>query len=43
MLWIVEGMFICSADGNLELYHGSEVAAVATVMAGSSLVLTKVA
>jgi hypothetical protein len=43
MLWIVEGMFVCTVDGNIELYHGSEVAAVATVMAGSSLVLTKVA
>ena len=43
MLWVAEGMFICSITGNLELYSGSEVAAVSTVMAGSSLVLTKVA
>jgi hypothetical protein len=43
MLWVIEGMFICTVTGNLELYHGSEVAAVATVKSGSSLVLTKVA
>jgi hypothetical protein len=43
MLWVAEGMFICSITGNLELYSGSEVAAVSTVMAGASLVLTKVA
>jgi hypothetical protein len=43
MLWVIEGMFVCSVDGNLELYAGAEVAAVATVMSGSSLVLTKVA
>jgi len=43
MLWVIEGMFVCSVDGNLELYAGAEVAAVATIMSGSSLVLTKVA
>jgi hypothetical protein len=43
MLWVAEGMFICTVDGNLELYSGSEVAAVSTVMTGSSVVLTKVA
>ena len=43
MLWVAEGMFVCTVDGNLELYSGSEVAAVSTVMTGASLVLTKVA
>jgi hypothetical protein len=43
MLWVAEGMFVCSADGDLQLYAGSEEAAVSTVMSGSSLVLIKVA
>ena len=43
MLWVIEGMFVCTVDGNLELYTGAEVAAVATVMSDSSLVLVKVA
>lgn len=42
MLTIIEGMMIVTVSGNLELYHASEVAAATTVMAGSSLVLTKV-
>jgi hypothetical protein len=43
MLWVIEGMFECSVTGNIELYAGAEVAAVATIMSGSSLVLIKVA
>lgn len=41
MLMIIEGLFICSTSGTLELYHGSEVAAASTVMAGSSLMVLK--
>ncbi len=40
---VIEGIIIVSSTGNLELWHGSEVAASTQVMAGSSLILTKVA
>lgn len=39
--YIVEGIFVCSADGDLELWHGSDAAAASTVKAGSSLVLIR--
>ena len=42
MMAFVEGMFECTVDGNLALWHGSEVAAASTVKAGTSLILTKV-
>ena len=41
MLAIIEGMMIVTVAGDLELWHGSEVAAQSTVKAGSSLLLTK--
>lgn len=41
MLVIVEGLFICTVDGNLELWHGSETAASTTVKAGTTLILSK--
>lgn len=41
MLTIIEGLVIVTADGDIELWHGSEVAAASTVKAGSSLVLTR--
>ena len=37
----ITGMMIVTVDGNIELWHGSEVAAASTVKAGSSLILTK--
>jgi hypothetical protein len=42
MLIIIEGTFEVTGSGNLELYHGSEVAATSTVKAGTNLVITKV-
>lgn len=41
MFAMVDGLVIVTADGNLELWHGSEVAAQSTVKAGSSLYLIK--
>lgn len=42
MLEILEGRMTVTVSGNLELWHGSEVAAgVATIKAGSNLVLIK--
>lgn len=43
MLWVIEGMLVCSVSGDMQLYAGAEVAAVATVSSGSSLVLIKTA
>lgn len=43
MLTIIEGLFVCTVSGDLELWHGSEVAAASTVKAGSSLILTRTA
>jgi sorbitol-specific phosphotransferase system component IIBC len=37
----ITGMMIVTVAGNIELWHGSEVAAASTVKAGSSLILTK--
>lgn len=42
MLMIIEGTMIVTATGELEFWHGSEVAAQSTIMAGSSVTLTKV-
>jgi hypothetical protein len=41
MLTIIEGLLVCTVDGDIELWHGSEVAAQTTVFAGSSLIITK--
>lgn len=41
MLAVVEGLCGVTADGDIELWHGSEVAAASTVKAGSSLVLIR--
>lgn len=42
IMYIIDGIFVCSVDGDLELWHGSETAAVASVIkAGSSLVLIR--
>lgn len=43
MLMIIEGTFVCTVTGDLELWHGSETAASTTVKAGSSLILQKIA
>lgn len=43
MLTIIEGLFICTVSGDLQLYHGSEVAANSTVKTGTSLILTRTA
>lgn len=43
MLTIIEGTMIVTVAGDIELWHGSEVAAASTVKAGSSLFLVKVA
>jgi hypothetical protein len=41
MLTIIDGLMIVTADGDIELWHGSEVAAASTVKAGTSLVLIR--
>lgn len=43
MFCVIEGLFIATVTGNLELWHASEVTANSTVMAGTSLILTKTA
>lgn len=43
MLMIIEGIAVVTVAGNIELYHGSEVAAASTVKAGTALRLTKIA
>ena len=43
IMYIVQGIMVVSVDGNIELWHGSEVAAASTVKAGSTLRLTKAA
>lgn len=42
ILHVIEGIIIVSTSGDLELWHGSETAASTQVMAGSSLILTRV-
>ena len=41
MLAIIDGFIIVTADGNLALWHASEVAASSQVMAGTQLILTR--
>jgi hypothetical protein len=41
VMYMVYGMCVVTVDGNLELWHGSEVAAASTVKAGSAVRLTK--
>ena len=41
MMEIIEGTFVVTVAGNIALWHGSEVAAASTVMAGSSLSVIK--
>lgn len=43
MLTRIDGTMVVTVAGDIELWHGSEVAAASTVKAGSSLVVTKVA
>jgi hypothetical protein len=43
MLTIIRGAMVVTVEGNIELWHGSEVAAISTLKAGSSLVLNKMA
>lgn len=42
MLCTIEGITVVTVAGNLELWHGSEVAAASTVKAGTGLVAIKV-
>lgn len=41
MLIVIQGICVVTVAGNMELWHGSEVAAASTVKAGSSLRLSK--
>jgi len=41
MLTIIEGLLVCTVDGDIELWHGSETTAISTVKAGTGLKLTK--
>ena len=43
LLTIIEGLMVITVAGNIELYHGSEVAAATTVKQASSLILIKIA
>ena len=43
MMMIIEGLMVVTVAGNIELYHGSEVAAASTIKQNSSLILTKIA
>ncbi len=41
---LIEGVFIATGSGNLELWHGSELATAAyttSVMPGTSVIITK--
>lgn len=42
MLMIIDGILQVTADGNLELWHRSEVAATSTVKSGSVLILERI-
>lgn len=42
ILVFIEGIMIVTAAGNLELWHSSETATSTTIMAGSSVVLTRI-
>jgi len=41
ILYIIEGILIVTASGDLELWHGSETATSTTVSAGTSVVITR--
>lgn len=41
VMYIIDGIMVCTVDGDIELWHGSETAASTTVKAGSSLVLIR--
>lgn len=41
VMYVIEGICVVTVDGNIELWHGSETAALTTVKAGSSLVLIR--
>jgi hypothetical protein len=41
MLALIEGVMTVTTGGDLELWHGSEVAAASSVKAGTALILTK--
>jgi len=43
ILYIIEGLLVVTATGDLELWHGSETATSTTVSAGSSLTVTRTA
>lgn len=42
MMIIIEGTFEATAIGDIQLYHGSEIAAASTVKAGTNLTVIKV-
>lgn len=42
MFAILEGQMVVSTSGNLELWHGSDVAAISSLMVGCGLVVTKI-
>lgn len=42
-LWVIEGIMVVTASGNLELWHGSETATSTTVKQNSSFMATKTA
>lgn len=42
VLYTIQGIVVVTVAGNIELWHGSEVAAQSTIKGGSSLRLTKV-
>jgi len=42
MMIIIEGTFEATASGNIELWHGSEIAAASTLKAGTNLTVIKV-
>lgn len=42
MMMIIEGIMVVTVSGEIELWHGSEVAAASTVKAGSALRVTKI-
>ncbi len=43
MLMIIEGLCVVSVSGNLQLYHGSEVAAQSSIMTGTALIVRQIA
>lgn len=43
ILYIIEGVMVVTASGDLELWHGSETATSTTLKAGSSVVVTRTA